>query len=151
MTTSFRQESQGSQTQMLSTELNSLASAAGAIQNTGTNAAFDNSSASNLWFLTDFELDVTFGSAPNGTTGVDLYILYDMGNGYTDGSATVFPVENFVGTFPCRAVNTAQKIPLYSIPVRPYPLKVIAVNNTNQAFPASGTTVKMNPSRQQAV
>ena len=152
--TSFRQESvgTGSSVQMMSTELNSLAAAAAAIQNTGTNAEYDNSAGGNLYFAADFELDVTFATGPTDQSVVACYILYKMdGTNYQDGGTAYQPVYSFVGNFVCHNVTTAQRIPLKDIPIDPYPFKLLVVNSTNQPFPASGSTIKMWPKRQKGI
>lgn len=142
----------GSIQTLASTELNSLAAAARAL-----GAEYDNSASGNLYLFGLFELNVTFGTAPTAGTLVSVYIIpAPDGTNYDDGSASVAPpTTSFVGGFPVRAVTTAQKIMLRTgfaqlIPLPPTKLKVIVQNDTNQAFPATGSTVKMVPYRYQS-
>src|SRR5262252_1838582 len=132
-------------TQLMSTELNSLAAAAGALQSVGTNVAYDNSGNVSSCFWADFELRVTFGTGPTAGTTVDLYLipLSSDGTNYVDGSATVQQVTLLVGSWVVRNVNTAQVLLLRNVPLPNDKFLVSVVNNTNQAFPASGSTVKV--------
>jgi hypothetical protein len=134
-------------TQVLSSELNSLASAAGAVQATGTNAAYDNTGNSSSCFWADFELRVTFGTGPTAGTTVDVYLipLSSDGSGYVDGSATVQQSPLFVGGFVVRNVTTAQVLMFRGVPLPNDKFLISVVNNTNQAFPSSGSTVKIRP------
>lgn len=137
-------------TSLLTTELNSLASSA----RTAVGTEYDNSA--NLYTFGLFELNVTFGAGPTAGTLVDLYAIpAPDGTNYDDGSSSVAPPANcYIGSFPVRAVTTAQKIPLGLgarglVTLPPTKFKLIAYNGTNQAFPASGSTVKMIPFRLQ--
>lgn len=133
-----------------STELNSLANGSAAL-----GAEYDNATGLYLWGL--FELNVTFGTNPTAGNTVDLYIIpapdgtnYDD---YTTGAAGIAPSTCYVGGFPLRAVTSAQKIPLGTvrrIDLPPTKFKVLLVNGSGQAFPASGSTVKMVPYRYQS-
>ncbi len=138
---------------LLTTELNSLANGSGAIASAG----YDN--ATNLYLYGFFELNVTFGSNPTAGSTVDLYLIpaadgtnYDDGAG---GASPVAPVTTYAGSFPLRAVTTAQKVSLGGpggpslIPLPPVPFKALLVNGSGQAFPASGSTLKMVPYRMQ--
>lgn len=95
----------------------------------------------------DFELKVTFGSAPTVNTACDLFIVRAVdGTSYSDGSASVIPAPTtYVGSFSgIRAVTTAQILGLYDVPLPPGLWKAILLNNaTGQAFPASGSTLKV--------
>ncbi len=134
------------------TELNSLANNAGALC-----AEYDNSSGLYLYGL--FELNVTFGSAPTAGNTVDLYIIpAPDGTNYDDavtGASGSAPITTYVGGFPLRAVTTAQKVPLglglTLINLPPTKFKVFALNKSGQAFPSSGSTIKLIPYRYQSV
>lgn len=137
---------------MLSTELNSIATNAGAISTT----AFDNSLTANLWLFGDFELVVTFATAPTANTTVDLYLLSSLDATNYGDATTIAPAigipSHFIGAFPLRNITTAQRILLPTIaPIRlpPTLIKLQAINRSGQAFPASGSTIKMLPSRYQ--
>lgn len=129
---------------VLSTELNSL----GATTGKAISAALDNyvSAAPQLDLFADLELAVTFASAPTAGSVVEVYILPSIdGTVYPDGSTTVLPQSSlYVGGFAVRAVTTAQKLLVRGVAMPPGMFKVLVQNTTNQAFPASGSTVRMN-------
>ena len=128
----------GTPASALTTELNSLATATAS----AAGPAQDNST--NLDIYADFVLSVTFGSAPTAGNTVDLYILpsVDGGTNYSDAPvAATPPKELFAGSFYVRAVTTAQVIMLANVLI-PEKWKACLVNNSGQAFPASGSTLK---------
>ncbi len=138
-------------TTVASTELNNLASAALAL-----GAEYDNTSGLYLFGL--FEVNVAFGSSPTANTTIDLYLIPapDATN-YDDvvtGAAGTAPAQCYIGSAPVRAVTSAQKIPiglgLTLVNLPPLKFKVAVKNGTNQAFPASGSTVKMVAYRYQS-
>jgi hypothetical protein len=131
----------------LSTELNSLATGSGAVQVPGTNPAYDNSGTVSSCFWGDFELRVTFGTAPTAGTTVDLYLvpLSSDGTNYVDGSATIQQATLMVGSWVVRAVTTAQVLLLRNVPLPNDKFLLTVVNNSGQSFPASGSTVKTRP------
>lgn len=125
----------------MSTELNSLAATTGK----AISSAIDNSS--NLDLFDDLELTVTFASAPTAGTVVEVYLLpsLDGGTSYADGSSTVTPQPStFAGGFTVRAVTTVQRMVLRGIALPPGFFKYLVQNTTNQAFPASGSTLERN-------
>lgn len=125
---------------MLTTELNSLGSGTA----TGVGTEYDNSS--NLYMFADFELNVTFGTGPTANTTVDLYIIPALdGTNYDTGDSTHVPPNGGIGSFMVFNSTSAQKLVLRGVMIPPCKFKLIAVNQTNQSFPASGSTVKMLP------
>jgi len=134
-------------TQLMSTELNSLAAASSVGQSTGTNPAYDNSGTASSCFWADFELRVTFGTAPTAGQTVDLYLipLSSDGTSFVDGTTGILPPTLLVGSWVVRAVTTAQIILLRNIPLPNDKFVLVVVNNTSQAFPGSGNTVKCKP------
>jgi hypothetical protein len=119
---------------------------------------YDNGNSSNLYIEALFELNVDFVSAPAANGYVDLYLIpAPDGTNYDDrttGASEYAPSTTFVGTFPIQATANAQKVPLalgLSGPIKlpPCKFKPFLINNTNQAFPSSGSTLKMLPSRYQ--
>lgn len=130
------------------TGLNSLAAGSGILLN-----AFNNADAANRYMWGAFELNVQFGTGPTAGSLVDLYLIpAPDGTNYddsVDGASEYAPITAYVGGFPVRAVTSAQKIPLgwggmrSWILLPPVPFKPFIINNTNQAFPASGSTLKM--------
>lgn len=139
-------------TSLLTTELNSLANSNASSLGT----AYDN--ATNLYPFALFELNVTFGTNPTAGSVCDLYLVPAAdGTNYDDsttGATLLTPVTSFVGSFPLRAVTTAQKVPLgvvWRIELPPTNFKAQIINRSGQAFPASGSTLKMVPYRRQIV
>jgi len=125
-------------TTLLSTELNSLGAAAGS--NLGTE--FDNSTG--LWFFGLFQLDVTFAVAPALDSTIDLYLVpCPDGTNYNNGGSASQPTCFLEGSWPMRAITTQQLLTIRDIVLPPTKFKLMAFNNTAQAFPASGSTVKM--------
>lgn len=139
-------------TSLMTTELNSLANNAAAL-----GVEFDN--AAGLWLSAIFELNVTFGTNPTAGNTVDLYIIpAPDGTNYDDavtGASGSAPSSCFAGGFPVRAVTTAQHIPLGvgqtgPIPLPPTKFKAFLRNGAGQAFPSSGSTLKMVASMYQS-
>jgi hypothetical protein len=128
-------------TTAMSTELNALAATTGK----AVSAALDNSG--DLDLFDNLELSVTFASAPTVGTVIEVYLLPSVdGTNYPDGSSTVEPQSSlFVGGFAVRAVNTAQVLVLRGIALPPGLFKYLIRNTTNQAFPATGSTLQRNP------
>jgi len=142
-------------TSLMTTELNSLANGSGI----DASAGYDN--GSNLYLFGYFELNVTFGSAPTAGQLIDLYLMaapdgtnYDT---YVTGASEYAPIAAYVGSFQLQAITSAQKCPLGGpaeprlVPLPPVPFKAFVINNSGQAFPASGSTLKMVPYRYQSV
>lgn len=141
-------------TTLASTELNSLANAAGAL-----GVEYDNST--NLMPFGVFELTVTFGSAPTAGRTVDLYIVpASDGTNYATnvtGSSGYAQSTGYVGSFVLQAVTTLQRLNLGGIGARgtlflpPTKFKAYLLNNSGQAFPSSGSTLKMVGYQRQSV
>lgn len=131
---------------VMTTELNSL----GATTGKAISSAFDNSS--NLDLFADFELLVTFGTAPTANTVVELYIVPTIdGTNYADGSTSVLPQASlYVGGFVVRNV-TAQRMVLRGISLPPGLFKMLVQNTTNQAFPGTNSTLRWNKYAMQVV
>lgn len=128
----------GTLTTYLSTGLDGLASAANAI-----GAAIANQTDKNKLMIV--ELVVTFGTAPAAGKSVDLYAVFSAdGTNYSDGDGTVDPpITSYLASFPVRAVTTAQRIVIPNIPLlAPASLKLVLLNESGQAFAATGNTLK---------
>lgn len=123
----------------LGSELNSLASGS----YTAASAAYDNSTNLDRYGIA--ELAVTFGSAPTADSVVQLYIaIAPDGTNYEDGGSSVRPnPQNFVGHFVVRATTNAQRLVSGRFELPPGKFKFIAYNATGQAFPSTGSTVKL--------
>lgn len=133
-------------TSLMSTELNSLANAGTALGST----VLDNSTG--LYLFLNAQLNVTFGSAPTAGNTVDLYLVPSLdGTNYSDTATT--PNQLYAGSFPLRAVTTAQKVIMLpaGVMLGPFKYKPFIVNNSGVAFPASGSTLDVYRYNQQAV
>jgi len=139
-------------TSLLTTELNALAN----VNASALGTEYDN--ATNLYPFGMFELNATFGTNPTAGSVCDLYLVpASDGTNYDDsttGATLLTPLTSFVGSFPLRAVTTAQKVPIgvvWRIELPPTKFKLQIINRSGVAFPASGSTVKMIPYRRQIV
>lgn len=134
----------GSQTSLLTTELNSLA-------NNGTalaSSAFNNTigQTGDGYILCDLELVVTYGVAPTANTGVSLWFLQTQdGANYEDGSNSITPARLPDCVFPLRAVTTAQRIIRRVILSQGKFTPLIKNDGTGQAMAATANTVKVRP------
>lgn len=136
------QQSYATIVSQMTTELNSLANNARAISSDLGGDATD------APLYGDFELVVTFGTNPTVDTTIDLYLVRAAdGSNYEDGDASVRPSPDaFAGSFPVRAVTSAQRIVIRDVPMPPGFYKTVIHNNgTGQAFAASGNTLKVRP------
>lgn len=136
---------------LLTTELNSLANNALAV----ATAAFNNvvgGGGGDGYTLGEFELVVTFGTAPTANTGVAVWLLGQPdGTNYEDGSSSVTPARAPDLVLPVRAVTTAQRVTVRTI-MAPGSWKALVKNDgTGQAFAASGNTLKVRPYTPQGV
>jgi hypothetical protein len=133
-------------TTVLSTELNALGSSSGkAISSALTNDS--DSSNWNLNLFADLELAVDFVSAPTAGTVVELYLLpsIDGGTTYPDGSTSILPQSSlYVGGFAVRNTTAAQVMVIRGVALPPGYYKYLVQNTTNQAFPATGSTLRQN-------
>lgn len=132
---------------VLTTELNSLAN--GSRTNAGTQ--IDN--GSNLDQFGCVELQVTFGSNPSAGAYVAIYAVRapDDSN-YEDGSSSVDPgAHRLVATIPVRASTSAQRLSSQVFPMDPSKTKFILLNKTGQAFPSSGSTLKLYTNNDESV
>lgn len=139
MPTALKWSSLGSAVTVLSTELNSLSD--DALSGAGTEV--DN--ATNRDMYGDFELDATFASEPDDAGAIALFIVTALdGSNYQDGGSSVAPPETaWRGNFPLRPVTTAQKVHLHNILLPPSKFKCVVRNQSGQAFPSSGSTMKL--------
>lgn len=126
-------------TSYLTTELNALAN--GAYSAAGT--AFDNGASGVHHQFGDFELNVTYGTAPSAGGYCALYLVPAIdGANYADGGGSVAPPANgWVGNFDLRAVTTAQKRPLLRVPLPNTLFKPVLLNSAGQAMGATGHTL----------
>jgi hypothetical protein len=126
----------GNPTTIMSTDLNSLANAAGV-----ESAEVDNDA--DLDIFVDLQLEVTFGSAPTENAPVEVYLEGKVdGTNYPTSSAEGRPRNGFVGSFICDNVTTLQRLHLPKVQLPPFDFKIFLLNKSGQAFPSSGTTLK---------
>lgn len=98
----------------------------------------DNSTDKDLY--ADFELQAQFGVAPSAGGYVGAYLVQALnGADYADGAdgAVVPPSTAWIGSFPVRAVVTAQKVTLRGIVIPPGKFKVVIQNKSGQAVSAN--------------
>lgn len=131
---------------VMSTELNALAATTGkAISSAVDNS--DNAAQPTLDLFADLELAVDFVSAPTAGTVVEVYLLpsIDGGTTYPDGSTSILPQSSlYVGGFAVRNTTAAQVMVIRGVALPPGSFKLLVQNTTNQAFPATGSTLRMN-------
>jgi hypothetical protein len=123
----------------LTTELNSLAN--GSYSAVGSE--IDNAASGAHHMYADFELGVTYGSAPSAGGYVALFLVQAIdGTNYQDGGGSVAPPATaWVGNFPLRQVTTAQRVALRHVLLPNSKFKLVAQNNAGQAMAASGNTL----------
>jgi len=139
---------------LASTELNSLTNGGGALC-----TEYDN--GTNLYIYGLFLLTVTFGTNPTTGKLVNAYLVpaIDGTNyAYTGGGATFIANSMYIGGFPVYATTSTQRIPLgidgsvnKPVLLPPCKFKLYVINNSDQAFPASGSTITMLPVWAQSV
>jgi hypothetical protein len=139
----------GTDTDVITTELNSLADSAQAIATAG----FDNSSG--LYLFADVEWKhATLGYTPSAGAVIELYLIRMIlaGSTYEDGSASIAPpAANLVGVFNIRAATASQTHILRMIPIPPDSYKWLVINKTGGTLPSSGNTLRQKPLRYQTV
>jgi hypothetical protein len=94
----------------------------------------DNSTNRNLY--ADFVLLTKFQDVPVAGGHVALYLIPAVdGTNYADGSDSVAPPASaWVGNFPVRAVDTAQRVALRGVLLPPGKFKPLAINKSGQAM-----------------
>ena len=136
----------GTITSLATTALNSLANGSAALSD-----EYDN--ATNQYIYGLLELTVTWGTNPTAGNLVNFYLeVAPDGTNYSDDQSIS---SAYLGGVPVRAVTSLQRLPLglgMSGPIflPPTKFKVRVVNNSGQAFPASGSTLKIMPYRFQS-
>ena len=138
----------GTNTTMLDDELDALGIATGS----AVGAEYDNSLTANLHPLAMFECLFDYsGAAPTVNKPIDVYYAAAPdGTNYSDGATTIRPATQLLFSLAVRAVTTDQRVVVMGVPIPPTKFKIFLVNNGDQAFGASGHTVKMLPYRTQS-
>lgn len=147
MATVLKQNTYDTIISVMTTELNSLASAGYAI------SAAMGADATAQALYGDIET-VLASLNPTGTPTIDYWFDKSAdGTNYEDpGSAAAPPGTAFVGSAPTTTGSAAKRpgiIP--NVPLPPGLFKVIAQNNTNVSLGASGNTTKIRPHNLQSV
>ena len=133
----------------LSTEFNSLANNAG----TAASGAIDNTA--NLDIEGMCELTVTFGSNPTADSTIDLYLIPSLDGtnyaDYTSGTTPVASLTHYIGSFVVKATTSAQRVTtrVFNLPATKF--KLAAINKSGQAFPSSGSVLKLSTFNYQSV
>ena len=119
----------------LTTDLNSLGNGS----TSAASAAIDNTT--NLDLYHDLTLTVAAqGAARSAGATVSVYITQALdGTNYDDTNATT---AELVAVFSLDAATTARQITRRDVPVPPGLFKYFVVNNTGQAFAASGSLLE---------
>ncbi len=119
----------------LTTDLNSLANGSAS----AASAALDNTS--NLDLYHDLTLTVAAqGSARSAGATVSVYLVMALdGTNYDDANAST---AELVAVFSLDAATTARQATRRDVPVPPGLFKYFVVNNTGQAFAASGSLLE---------
>lgn len=146
--TSVKWES-GSDTTVMSTELNGLSDNAQAI----ASSAFDNSTG--LYLFADVEWNHSaLGYTPVAGAVIELYLIRQKlsGSGFEDGDNSIPPPAiNLVGVFNIRSSTAAQCHILRQIPIPPDQYKWLVINKTGGDMPVSGNTLRQKVLRYQTV
>jgi len=129
---------------LMTTELNSLADGSGAVTST---AVQNGATSDELDMFMDLELDVTFGTAPANRATVDVYIVRTVDEGttyerYVTGASPWAPGNGYAGSFVLDDITTNDEYVLPNIQIPPYDFHLVVINNSNQAFPSSGSTIR---------
>ena len=136
--TTIKHQAKEAAENVLTTELNSLAS--GSLAITGT--AISNDAAAELELYGDFRLYLTQASARLAGANVTMWILPEVDGTYPYGSASLEPqAELIVGSFSFDAAVTARYAVLRDIPLPPSDFHVVVQNNTGQALNAASNTL----------
>lgn len=123
---------------LFSTDLNSLANNGAVLS-----AAVSNDAADELDLYVDLELAITFGTSPTENSLIEVYVVRQIdGTNYETNSSEGRPKNGFVGGFVLDNVTTAQRLILPGVLLPPNDFKLLVINKSGQAFPASGTVIK---------
>lgn len=124
---------------VLSTELNGLASAA------RSDAGTEVDNSANLDSYGCLEFNVDFTAAPASGSYVTIWLITAPdGTNYSDGSSTVDPGDDaLLLLIPIRASSAAQKKITDWFPLPGEKIKFIMENNANKSFPNSGNTLEL--------
>ena len=134
----------GSIASLLTTELNSLANAAGAVAGSAYNNTQGGGAGDGYPYA---EVELNLGS-PGGTVAGSIsvyFLLTPDGTNQEDGSSSVQPARPADVVFPLRGVSTAQRLTRKGVVLPPGNWKALLWNASGQALNASGNTLKILP------
>ena len=139
MTTTTQSILVGSQSTLLSTELNSLASGSLAL-----GAAFDNTSGG--YPFCDLEFVFSFGTNPTASSGLSFWFLVTQdGTNYEDGGSSLTPARIPDCYCPVEVNTATQRIVIRSALPAGMFQPLLKNDATGQALAASSNTVKLRP------
>jgi len=122
---------------VLTTELNSIANAAVS----AASAAIDNTTALDLF--DDLTLTLATQSARSAGATVTVLMVQALdGTNYDDAQVTC---GQMVAVFSLDAATTARQVSARDVPIPPGLFKYFVLNNTGQAFAASGNLLERRP------
>jgi 4-hydroxyphenylpyruvate dioxygenase-like putative hemolysin len=151
MATEFKWKAPGETIQTaLSTDLNSLADSTS--DTTGFSAlSAEIPNETDLYQYIDIELVIAAQGAARATGAfVAVFISYALdGADYGDDSNKAFAEQ--LAAFQLDAATTARQITKVNIPIPPIDFKLYVLNDTGQAFAASGSTLKFRRHNEQGV
>lgn len=118
-------------------------SSIGALTASGGKAITTTAVSGNRERWSDWELVVTFASAPTLYDGVEVYFLPSVdGTNYSDGGTSIDPSIGPAAVFPVRAVTAAQRIVARQVQLPTTPFHVLVRNGATQAFSSGTHTLK---------
>ena len=128
----------GSPANVMTTELNAIANAAGAI----TATALSNDAAGELHPYATFELLLaTQGTARVAGAAVLMYILPEISDNFSFGGASLQPLQPPDAVFQFDAAVTARYVTVSGIPIPPTNLHLVLWNSTGQTLAATGNVL----------
>ncbi len=133
----------GSQSNLLTTELNTLTNNSLAI-----GSAFNNTvgQTGDGYILCDLELVCTYGTNPTANTACLFWFIGSQdGTNYEDGDASTTPTRMPDAIFPLRVTTSGQRI-IRRVPMPAGLFKPLLKNDgTGQSMAGSGNTLKIRP------
>jgi len=150
MATTFKWQAPETFTNLLTTGLNSLATSTSIITGKVLSTLIANSTG--LYEFINFQMDVTFGTAPTAGAYIGLWILTALdGTNFEDGSTTIDPARSEDVYIPLLLSTSAQKIAVKNIVIPPYDFKILLRNKSVQAMAASGNILSYTRAYEQGV
>lgn len=127
---------------VMTTELNSIASSAGAI----TASAISNDASGELYLYASIELYLAAqGANRSSTPTVTIFIIPEISGSYSWGDGSTLPPGQSVAITLALTASTlaACRAIAFNIPLPPTDFHMVVWNNTGQSFASSGNTLKI--------